>query len=145
VRELVRRSAERDDEGQIVKELQRGRPTMRLVRVTARQRSAPMASSEANFSHAAILPGALLREAECCQARRYRSAPRSEGSHQRCVGHSFINSRTRGMTWRPYSSMLVIRVSWGRPPAPYFRSKRVAPSMRRLAAIFWATISGDPT
>ena len=33
----------------------------------------------------------------------------------------------------------------GRPPAPYFRSKRVAPSVRRLVAIFWATVSGDPT
>jgi hypothetical protein len=64
---------------------------------------------------------------------------------QRHVGQSFLSSRTRGMTWRPYSSMLVMRVSWGRPPAPYFRSKRVAPSVRRLVAIFWATVSGDPT
>ena len=59
--------------------------------------------------------------------------------------YSFISSRTRGVTWRPYSSMLVMRVSWGRPPAPYFRSKRVALNMRRLVAIFWATVSGDPT
>src|SRR4029453_134831 len=61
------------------------------------------------------------------------------------VGHSFINSRIRGMTWRPYSSMLVMRISWAKPPAPYFRSKRVAPSVRMLVAIFWATVSGDPT
>jgi hypothetical protein len=60
-------------------------------------------------------------------------------------GHSFISSRTRGMTCRPNSSMLVMRVSWGSPPAPYFRSKRLAPSVRRLVTIFWATVSGDPT
>jgi hypothetical protein len=59
--------------------------------------------------------------------------------------HFRISSRTRGITWRPNSSMLVIRVSWVRPPAPYFRSKRVAPNARRLVAIFWATVSGDPT
>ena len=28
---------------------------------------------------------------------------------------------------------------------PYFRSKRVAPSAVRFVAIFWATVSGDPT
>ena len=66
VRKLVRRSAERDDEGQIVKELQRSRRTMRLVWITGRKRSAPMAPSEANLSHTAILPGALLRKVECC-------------------------------------------------------------------------------
>jgi hypothetical protein len=38
--------------------------------------------------------------------------------------------------------MLVIRVSWVRPPAPYFRSKRVAPNARKLVAIFWAQFQG---
>ena len=28
---------------------------------------------------------------------------------------------------------------------PYFRSNRDAPRTRRLAAIFWATVSGEPT
>ena len=64
MRKLVRRSAERDDEGQIIKELQRGRRTMRLVRVTARQRSAPMAPCEADLSHAPILPPCVPAELE---------------------------------------------------------------------------------
>jgi hypothetical protein len=28
---------------------------------------------------------------------------------------------------------------------PYFKSKRLAPRMVRFAAIFYATVSGDPT
>ena len=28
---------------------------------------------------------------------------------------------------------------------PYFRSKRFAPRAVRFAAIFWATVSGEPT
>ena len=49
------------------------------------------------------------------------------------------------MTWRPYSSMLVMSWSWVRPGMPYFRSNRVAPRARRFVAIFCATVSGEPT
>jgi hypothetical protein len=55
------------------------------------------------------------------------------------------SSRTRGMTWWPYSSMLVMSWSWVRPGRPYFRSNRVAPSARRFVAILPATVSGEPT
>src|SRR5256885_4724265 len=48
------------------------------------------------------------------------------------------------MTWVPYSSMSVMSASWERPPMPYFKSKRVASRALRLAAIFFATVSGDP-
>lgn len=44
----------------------------------------------------------------------------------------------------PYGSMLVMRARCERP-MPYFRSKRVAPSVERFAAIFFATVSGEPT
>src|SRR5487761_241651 len=55
------------------------------------------------------------------------------------------SSRTRGMTCVPYSWMLVMRDSCASPPMPYFRSNRFAPSAVRFAAIFCATVSGDPT
>jgi hypothetical protein len=55
------------------------------------------------------------------------------------------SARTRGITWVPYSSMFLISASCERPPMPYFKTKRVAPSAVRLAAIFCATVSGDPT
>ena len=42
----------------------------------------------------------------------------------RWLGVAPSSSRTRGMTWVPYSSMLVMRASWERPPMPYLRSKR---------------------
>jgi hypothetical protein len=49
------------------------------------------------------------------------------------------------MTSRPYSSMLVMSWSWVRPGMPYFRSNVVAPRARTLAAIFRATVPGEPT
>src|SRR5215470_17017019 len=45
------------------------------------------------------------------------------------------SSRARGMTWWPYSSMLVMSWSCVRPGMPYFRSNRVAPRTRRFVAI----------
>ena len=76
----------------------------------------------------------------------------SRGDHRsialRWPGHSrdqLSSSRTRGMTCWPYSSMLVMSWSCVRPGMPYFRSNRVAPRVRRFVAIFWATVSGDPT
>src|SRR5215471_13243195 len=41
--------------------------------------------------------------------------------------------------------MLVMSCSCVNPGMPYFRSNRDAPRTRRLAAIFWATVSGEPT
>ncbi len=55
------------------------------------------------------------------------------------------SSRTRGMTWVPYSSMFAMSALCDSPPMPYFKSKRFAPRAVRLAAIFRATVSGDPT
>src|SRR5947209_12082332 len=40
-----------------------------------------------------------------------------------------------------YSSIFVISASCAGPPMPYFRSKRLAPSAARFAAIFRATVS----
>jgi hypothetical protein len=76
----------------------------------------------------------------------------SRGDHRsialRWPGHSrdqLSSSRTRGMTCWPYSSMVVMSWSCLRPGMPYFRSNRVASRTRRFVAIFWATVSGDPT
>src|SRR6476661_6886340 len=49
------------------------------------------------------------------------------------------------MTLRPYKSMLVMCWSWVILGMPYFRSNRVAPRERRLAAIFSATVSAELT
>src|SRR4051812_19360394 len=55
------------------------------------------------------------------------------------------SSRTRGATFVPYSSMLVISALCGVGPLAYFRSKRVRPSAVIVVAIFFATVSGEPT
>ena len=38
-----------------------------------------------------------------------------------------------------------MRCSWGVGPLAYLRSNRSSPSVRTVAAIFCATVSGDPT
>jgi len=55
------------------------------------------------------------------------------------------NSFTRVATCVPYSSMLFICASWGSVPLLYFRWNRLSPSARMVAAIFFATVAGDPT
>jgi len=41
--------------------------------------------------------------------------------------------------------MLRSMISWPSVPALYLKSKREAPSARTVAAIFRATVSGEPT
>jgi len=48
------------------------------------------------------------------------------------------------MTLVPYSSMQRISLSCGTGPALYLRSKRLTPSAFTVAAIFFATVSGEP-
>ena len=54
-------------------------------------------------------------------------------------------ARTRGATSVAYSSMPRRIRSWARVPALYFRSNRDSPSVSVVAAIFSATVSGEPT
>lgn len=61
------------------------------------------------------------------------------------AGLSDSSSRTRGITLRPYSSMLRIIRSCDSVPALYFKSNRLTSSSRTVFAIFRATVSGDPT
>ena len=49
------------------------------------------------------------------------------------------------MTFDPYSSIDLIMSACGSVPALYFISNRPAPKTRIVAAIFRATVSGDPT
>ena len=49
------------------------------------------------------------------------------------------------MTWVPYSSTDLISWLCGMGPLAYFRSKRSSWSALTVAAIFCATVSGEPT
>src|SRR5690606_24754523 len=77
----------------------------------------------------------------------------SHGHHHECEDgrgstrspHHASNCRTRGATFVPNNSMLVIILSCDRVPLLYFRSKRVRPSAFIVFAIFTATVSGAPT
>src|SRR5260370_8557791 len=61
------------------------------------------------------------------------------------IGLLPTSSRTRGMTWVPYSSIVLMTWLWVRPGMPNLRSKRLASSSSRLATILLATVSGEPT
>src|SRR5690606_5638730 len=54
-------------------------------------------------------------------------------------------SRTIGMTLVPYSSTARSRALAGAGPLEYFRAKRPTPTVRMVAAILRATVSGEPT
>lgn len=69
---------------------------------------------------------------------RQRGLTERDASGRRHVAHQRRHLRAK-------SSTVVISASCGRPFIPYFRSKRLAPSVWSVAAIFRATVSGDPT
>src|SRR5688572_14950884 len=58
---------------------------------------------------------------------------------------SATDSRTIGATRVPISSMLFVNVSCGNAPLLYLRSNRERPRVSTVLAIFFATVSGEPT
>ena len=95
-----------------------------------------------------IAPGRGVVQPDCdlCSARNGNPVlAGNRASPPKARRHQASRSWTIGMTLVPYSSTERISWSWGIGPEEYFMSKRPRPRSRAVAAIFLATVSGEPT